>query len=87
MRQVHSAGVIGALAEFEAALIRERTTAGLAAAQARGRSGGRPRSMTPEKLAVARQMYDSKEHTLDTIAATIEVSRSTLYRHLADAGA
>ena len=42
--------------------------------------------MTPEKLTVARQMYDSKEHTLDTIAATIEVSRSTLYRHLAPTG-
>ena len=75
--------VFGALAEFERELIRERTVAGLAAARARGRTGGRPRAMTPEKLAVARQMYDSKEHTLDTIAATIEVSRSTLYRHLA----
>jgi DNA invertase Pin-like site-specific DNA recombinase len=74
--------VFGALAEFERELIRERTVAGLAAARARGRTGGRPRAMTPEKLAVARQMYDSKEHTLDTIAATIEVSRSTLYRYL-----
>jgi DNA invertase Pin-like site-specific DNA recombinase len=75
--------VFGALAEFEAALIRERTTAGLAAARARGRTGGRPRAMTPDKLAVARQLYDDGEHTLEAIAATIEVSRSTLYRHLA----
>jgi DNA invertase Pin-like site-specific DNA recombinase len=77
--------VFGALAEFEAALIRERTTAGLAAARARGRTGGRPRAMTPDKLAVARQLYDSKEHTLEAIASIVEVSRSTLYRHLASA--
>lgn len=76
--------VFGALAQFEAALISERTAAGLAAARARGRTGGRPRAMTPEKLTVARQMYDSRQHTLDAIAATIEVSRSTLYRHLAE---
>jgi DNA invertase Pin-like site-specific DNA recombinase len=77
--------VFGALAEFEAALIRERTTAGLAAARARGRTGGRPRAMTPDKLAVARQLYDGGEHTLGTIASIVEVSRSTLYRHLAAA--
>jgi len=75
--------VFGALAEFERELIRERTTAGLAAARARGRIGGRPRAMTPDKLAVARQMYASREHTLNAIAGTIQVSRSTLYRHLA----
>ena len=63
------------------------TIAGLTAARARGRSGGRPRVMTPDKLAVARQLYDSKEHTLEAIAATIEVSRSTLYRHLAPGAA
>lgn len=45
--------IFRALAQFEAALISERTTAGLAATRARGRSGGRPRAMTPEKLAVA----------------------------------
>jgi DNA invertase Pin-like site-specific DNA recombinase len=77
--------VFGALAEFERELIRERTIAGLTAARARGRSGGRPRVMTPDKLAVARQLYDGKEHTLEAIAATIEVSRSTLHRHLAAA--
>jgi DNA invertase Pin-like site-specific DNA recombinase len=79
--------LFGALAEFERELIRERTIAGLTAARARGRSGGRPRVMTPDKLAVARQLYDSKEHTLEAIAATIEVSRSTLYRHLAPGAA
>jgi len=77
--------LFGALAEFEAALIRERTVAGLEAARARGRHGGRPRAMTPDKLAVARRLYDQGDHTLAAIAATIDVSRSTLYRHLAAA--
>jgi len=78
--------LFGALAEFERELIRERTVAGLAAARARGRSGGRPRLMTPEKLAVARHMYDSREHTLAAIGAVVGVSRSTLYRYLGDQG-
>ena len=78
--------LFGALAEFERELIRERTTAGLAAARARGRSGGRPRAMTPEKLAVARQMYESRKHTLAAIGAVVGVSRSTLYRYLGDEG-
>jgi DNA invertase Pin-like site-specific DNA recombinase len=74
--------VFGALAEFERELIRERTRAGLDAARARGRHGGRPTVMTPQKLAVARQMYASREHTMDAIAKTVGVGRSTLYRHL-----
>ncbi len=74
--------IMGALAEFERQLIIERTQAGLTAARARGRHGGRPKIMTPEKLLVARQMYDSKDHTIDTIAQTVGVSRTTLYRHL-----
>jgi len=71
-----------ALAEFERALISERTHEGLEAARARGRKGGRPTVMTPEKLAVARQMYDSKQHTVEKIARTIGVGRSTVYDHL-----
>jgi DNA invertase Pin-like site-specific DNA recombinase len=74
--------IFAALAEFERDLIRERTMAGLAAARARGRVGGRPRTMTPEKIAVARSMYDSKEHTVQAIAKTLGVSRKTIYRHL-----
>ena len=78
--------VMGALAEFERDLIRERTNAGLAAARARGRVGGRPPVMTAEKVKVARQMYDWKEHTVEAIANTLGVSRKTIYRHLAPAG-
>lgn len=74
--------VTAAFAELERALIVERTHAGLEAARARGRHGGRPPVMTPEKLAVARQMYDGKTHPVATIAKTVGVSRSTLYRYL-----
>jgi DNA invertase Pin-like site-specific DNA recombinase len=74
--------VMAALAEFEADLIRERTVAGLVAARARGRTGGRPSVLTAEKVAVARQMIDSGGHTMATVAKTIGVGRSTLYRAL-----
>jgi DNA invertase Pin-like site-specific DNA recombinase len=77
--------IFGALAEFERDLIRERTTAGLTAARARGRAGGRPPIMTPEKLKIARQMYDSREHSIETIAKTVGVSRASLYRYLGPA--
>ncbi|MBV9132035.1 MAG: recombinase family protein [Chloroflexi bacterium] len=74
--------IFGALAEFERDLIRQRTLAGLAAARARGRAGGRPSTMTPTKLTLARQLYDSREHTLAEIARTLGVSRASIYRHL-----
>jgi DNA invertase Pin-like site-specific DNA recombinase len=74
--------LFGALAEFERELIRERTRAGLAAARARGRKGGRPRSLTPERLEVARDLYERRKHPISVIAATVGVSRSTLYRAL-----
>ncbi|MGH3804558.1 MAG: helix-turn-helix domain-containing protein, partial [Pseudonocardiaceae bacterium] len=59
-----------------------RTNAGLAAARARGRTGGRRPKMTPGKLATARQLYDGKAHTVAQIAEIVGVSRATLYRHL-----
>jgi len=74
--------IFAALADFERELIRERTNAGLAAARARGRVGGRPPVMTPDKIKVARQMYRSKDHTVEAIAKTLGVSRKTIYRHL-----
>jgi DNA invertase Pin-like site-specific DNA recombinase len=75
--------LFGALAEFERDLIRQRTLAGLAAARARGRACGRPPSMTPTKVALARQMYDAQQHSLAEIARTLGVSRASIYRHLA----
>ncbi len=78
MLQFH---IFGALAEFERQIIRERTRAGLAAARARGRLGGRPALLTPEKLDAARLMRQEKR-TMPEIARTLGVSRATLYRHL-----
>lgn len=76
--------VFGALAEFERDLIRERTMAGLAAARARGRRGGRPTVWTPEKRQAAVQMYRSGDHDVATIARVIGVSRASIYRALRD---
>jgi DNA invertase Pin-like site-specific DNA recombinase len=78
--------IFGALAEFERELIRERTQAGLAAARARGRHGGRPLVMSPDKVATARQMYESKEFTIEAVAQVLGVSRTSIYRHLTDLG-
>jgi DNA invertase Pin-like site-specific DNA recombinase len=74
--------VFAALAEFERDLIRERTAAGLAAARARGRHGGRPPVMTAHKGRVAEEMYRSGQYTVATIAKTLGVSRASIYRHL-----
>ena len=74
--------IFGAIAEFERQLIRERTQAGLKAARARGRLGGRPTTITEHKLRVAREMLDGGQHTMQQIADTIGVGRATLYRHL-----
>jgi DNA invertase Pin-like site-specific DNA recombinase len=76
--------VFAALAEFERDLIRERTAAGLAAAWARGRRGGRPSVMTAHKARVAQEMYRSGQYTVATIATTLGVSRASIYRHVAD---
>ena len=78
MLQFH---IFGALAEFERQIIRERTRAGLAAARARGRLGGRPALLTPDKLDLARLMRQQKR-TMPQIAKALGVSRATLYRHL-----
>lgn len=77
--------IFGAMAEFERSIIRERTMAGLEAARARGRKGGRPTVMTPEKIKMARNLYDSKEYTVESIAKELGVSRKTIYRHLGEA--
>lgn len=74
--------VFAALAEFERDLISERTFAGLAAARARGRRGGRPSVMTPTKLLMAQEMYASGNHTVSAISDATGVSRATIYRHL-----
>src|SRR5690349_21158711 len=75
--------VFGALAEFERELIQERTHAGLAAARARGRVGGRPKKLAePKQLALARALYDGGQTDIATICRTLGISRATLYRAL-----
>lgn len=74
--------VFGALAEFERSIIRERTQAGLAAARARGRVGGRPPGLTPADLAAARALLSDPEITVAQAAKRLGVASSTLYRHL-----
>jgi DNA invertase Pin-like site-specific DNA recombinase len=70
------------LAEFERDVIRERTQAGLTAARARGRRGGRPALMDPKKIATARRMHDDPANSAADIARALGVSRATLYRAL-----
>ena len=77
--------IFGALAEFERDIIRERTNAGIQAARARGRIGGRPKAKTldtPKKVALAQSLYDDKNNTIDEICKTLNISRATLYRHI-----
>ena len=77
--------MFGALAEFERDLIRERTQAGLSAARARGRLGGRPKLLTPEKRRLAVQLYRAKEHSIAEICRLMGISKPTLYSYLAEA--
>lgn len=72
----------GAFAEFERDLIRERTRAGLAAARARGRKGGRKRKLKNGKLILAQKLFDDKTNSIDHICETLNISRSTLYRYI-----
>ena len=74
--------IFGALAEFERDIIRERTQAGLQAARARGRNGGRPRLLSPKKLAHAQALYNDKTSTIAEICKTLGISRATLYRSI-----
>src|SRR5918911_1919924 len=74
--------IFGALAEFERDIIRERTTAGLEAARARGRFGGKPRALTDKKVAIAQALYNDKHNAIAEICKTLTISRSTLYRYV-----
>jgi hypothetical protein len=75
-------GIFAALAEFERKLIVERTRAGLAAARARGRNGGRPYKMTPAELRLAMASMGKPETRVGELCAELGISRQTLYRHV-----
>jgi DNA invertase Pin-like site-specific DNA recombinase len=72
--------VFAALAEFERNLIRERTMAGLSAARARGRTGGRPSKLSVKEIKTIRGLLKSAEMPVAEIAARFGIARSTLYR-------
>lgn len=74
--------IFGALAEFERSLIRERTNAGLKAAKARGRNGGRPKALTDHQLKMAVRMLTAPDTNVQQVAEHFGVARSTLYRLL-----
>jgi DNA invertase Pin-like site-specific DNA recombinase len=78
--------IFGALAEFERDIITERTNAGLTAARACGRQGGRPRSSLSEerKLQMARQMYEKKTIPVKDICKALGIPRSTFYKYMRD---
>ena len=75
-------GIFATLAEFERDLIHERTMAGLAAARARGRTGGRPRVMTKQKIKAAMAMMADRDNAAQTVAAELGISLSTLYAYV-----
>jgi DNA invertase Pin-like site-specific DNA recombinase len=77
--------IFAALAEFERSIIRERTMAGLVAARARGRKGGRPSALSERDLQVARTLLRDNSLTVSEIASRLSVSASTLYRYLPSA--
>ncbi|MFD9504945.1 recombinase family protein [Streptomyces sp. NPDC060035] len=76
--------VFAALAEFIRELIVAGTNEGLAAARARGRTGGRPSVITPELLRAARDMLPNPESSIESIAKLLGVSAGTLYNHIPD---
>lgn len=79
-------GIFAALAEFERELIVERTKAGLAAARARGRSGGRPAKLTAAAVQVAVFAMSDRKTSVPELCRLLGISRQTLYRHVGPDG-
>ena len=78
--------IFGSLSEFEREIVRERTIAGLDAARARGRTGGRPAKLGAKEVEAAKAMLSGSGLTFAEVCKQLGVGRSTLYRHLRDAG-
>jgi DNA invertase Pin-like site-specific DNA recombinase len=74
--------LFGALAEFERDIIRERTKAGLQAARARGRIGGRPKVMSEKMVSLAKELMSNTNNSAKDVSKTLGVSRATLYRYI-----
>lgn len=78
--------IFGALAEFERNLIRDRTHAGLEAARARGRKGGRRKKLDEKKRRLAVDLYRQKQHTLAEICGLVGITKPTLYAYVKQEG-
>lgn len=74
--------IFSALAEFERDVIRERTNAGLTAARARGRMGGRPALLTPKQAKRLKKLYDARKNTVEEICRIFKISRPTFYNYI-----
>jgi DNA invertase Pin-like site-specific DNA recombinase len=74
--------LFAALAEFERDLIRERTRAGLAAARARGKLGGRPKALRSHQAARVRALYNARELSVPEICVLFGIGKTTVYRYL-----
>lgn len=74
--------IFAALAEFERSLIQQRTRAGLEAAKLRGRTGGRPHKLTESQSKIAEQLFLERNLSVNEIAQSLGVSRSSIYRNL-----
>src|SRR3569833_642990 len=74
--------IIGALAECERDIIKERTNAGLEAARARGKRGGRPKALSPERIKLARRLYADTGTSITEICKMLAISRHTLQRYV-----
>ena len=78
--------IFGALAEFERNLIRDRTHAGLEAARARGRKGGRRKKLNDKQRALVVELYRRKKDPIDEIRKMFGISRPTLYKYVRESG-
>jgi DNA invertase Pin-like site-specific DNA recombinase len=74
--------IFGSMAEFERDIIRERTLAGLESARRRGKSGGRPKALTPKEVQMLRNMAADKSLTVADICKQMDIGKTTFYRYV-----
>ena len=78
--------IFGALAEFEKELIRERTIAGITAARARGRMGGRKFNLTKAQVRLAEASMKNRDTSVTELCKELKITRATLYKYISPTG-